>query len=111
MAKIEALGLSRSTGYHLLKTAHEKRISIRRIRQTVVDISWPNVRKRKGYTKVDAKVQKKLNKWILNHHMIVVSPNSCDTLLIRDPENPRIKTRTSKLYLQISMRELHNDLL
>jgi hypothetical protein len=111
IARIEALGLSRSTGYRLLKTAHEKRLSIRQIRQTVVDISWSNVRKRKGYTKVDANVRKKLSEWILNHHMIVASPNSCDTLLIRDPDNPRIKTRTSKLYLQISMRELHNDLL
>jgi hypothetical protein len=43
--------------------------------------------------------------------MIVASPNSSDTLLTRDPENPSVKIRTSKLYLQISMRELHNDLL
>ncbi len=108
IARIESLGLSRSTGYRLLKKADAKR---KHIRQSVINISWSNVRKRKGYTKVDANRRQKLNEWVLNHHMLVPSPNSSDTLLIRDPEDRSIKTRTSKLYLQISMRELHNDLL
>jgi hypothetical protein len=108
IARIESLGLSRSTGYLLLRKADEKR---KCICETLINMSWSNVRKRKGYTKVDANRRKKLDEWVLNHHMIVPLPNSSDTLLICDPENRTIKTQTSKLYLQISMRELHNDLL
>ena len=107
-AQIESLGLPRSTGYRLLRKAKEKR---KCICQKVVDISWSNVWKSKGYTKVNAQKQKKLNEWVLNHHMIVALPNSSDTLLIRDPANPTIKTWTSQLYVQISMQELHNNLL
>ena len=65
----------------------------------------------KGYTKVDANKQRKFKEKVLNHHMIVASPNFSDTLLIWDPGNPKIKAWTIKLYLQILMRELHNDLL
>ena len=43
--------------------------------------------------------------------MIATLPNSSDMLLSLNTENPAIKSLTSKLYLQISMQELHNNLL
>ena len=52
-----------------------------------------------------------LNEWIGNHPKMVNSPISNDTLLVPDQERPGKKIRVSKLILQISILEIHNDLI
>jgi hypothetical protein len=52
----------------------------------------------------------KLHAWVLNHPHVVDSPIARDMLLIKDPETGR-KVRTGKILLEVSVRELHNDLL
>ena len=52
-----------------------------------------------------------LNEWIGNHPQVVNSPIPNDTFLVPDPERPGKKIRVYKLLLQISIRELHNDLI
>jgi hypothetical protein len=59
---------------------------------------------------VTEEMRAKLHVWVLNHPHIVDSPIARDTLLIKDPET-RKKLRTGKILLEVSVRELHNDLL
>jgi hypothetical protein len=58
---------------------------------------------------VSVELRKKLYDWVLDHPHVVNSPITNDTIIIRDENNE--KTRVGKLLLQISIRELHNDLL
>jgi hypothetical protein len=55
-------------------------------------------------------IREKLNEWILAHPHVIPSPITNDTLLIGD-RNTGVTTRVPKLLIEISIRELHNDLL
>ena len=64
-----------------------------------------------GYSKVSSTLKKALHEWVINHPSVVASPIKKDTLKVRDPETG-LKTKVvNKLLLEISVRELHNDLL
>ena len=52
-----------------------------------------------------------MNECIINHPQLVNSPVSNYTLLVPDTELPGKKIRVSKLILQISICELHNNLI
>jgi hypothetical protein len=106
-ARIKSLGLTKTTGYRLLKNAEEKR----KVISVGTKISWSAVQKRKGYSKVSLQLRKKLHDWIIEHPHVISSPIADDTLLVPNPENPKTKVRVGKLLLQISYCELHNDLL
>ena len=108
IARIKSMGVPRSTGYRYLNIATKQRMEIR---NGTINVPWSSVEKRKGYSKVSPKLRKRLFEWINNHPHIVNSPISNDTLLVPDPEQPGNRVRVSKLLLQISIRELHNDLL
>ena len=66
---------------------------------------------RKGYSKVSRALREKLYDWILKHPEIINSPISNDTILIRNPTNANEKIRVGKLLHNISIQELHNDLM
>ena len=106
MAK--TMGLSWTTGLRLFKNAQEKRGKIKKEEE---EMSWVAVKKRKGFKKVSEELRKKLHDWFIKHPQVVASPFANDTLKIPDPEDPNQKIRAGKLLLQVSMRELHNDLL
>jgi hypothetical protein len=108
LQRIESLGLPISTGYRLFKKAEEKRKHIH-MNDEERTVSWSRVKARKGYTKVSQELRKQLYEWVLDHPHVVNSPISNDTIIIKDNNNE--KTRVGKLLLQISIRELHNDLL
>ena len=42
---------------------------------------------------------------------IIPSPIACDTILVKDPDNPMKTIRVGKLLRQVSISELHNDLV
>jgi hypothetical protein len=107
-SRIKALGLKRTSGYRLLKNMSKKRSDLHNDEYSV---SWSTVKKRKGYSKVSPQLRKKLYEWFLNHPQVIASPIASDTLLLKDPDDPTKKIRVGKLLLQISYRELHNDLL
>ena len=49
--------------------------------------------------------------FIRQHPHVVVSPNKNDTLLVQDDKDPSKKVRKTKLLLQGSVRELHDDIV
>ena len=52
-----------------------------------------------------------LYEWMGNNPQVVNSPISNDAYLVPDHKQSVEKVRVSKLYLQISIREIHNDLI
>ena len=52
-----------------------------------------------------------IQKWIIKHPSVVVSPIVKDTILVRDKLTGKKNQRVGKYLIQISIRELHNDLI
>ena len=52
-----------------------------------------------------------IQNWIIQHPSIVASPIAKDTILVRDKLTGRKDQRVGKYLIQISIRELHNDLI
>ena len=69
------------------------------------------VKKSKGWRWVTQDRKDKTCSFIWHHPHVVVSPNKNDTLLVPDDNNPSKKVRKTKLLLQGSVRELHNDIV
>jgi hypothetical protein len=105
---IEAIGIPVSTGYRLMANAEKKR---RLLSENTVDsVSWANVQSRKGYSKVSPEIRSKFLEWFMAHPYVVESPISNETVLVHNLLTGA-KERVNKLLLQISIRELHNDML
>ena len=62
-------------------------------------------------SKVTPELIENTNEWIVNHPQVVNSPMYNAILLVPDTEQPGKKTSVSKLILQISIPDLHNDLI
>ena len=73
-------------------------------------LSWSLVEARKGYTKITSAVKAALHAWVLNHPRVVNSPIANETLLVKNPATGEVE-RVSKLLGEISIREMHNDLI
>jgi hypothetical protein len=105
---IEAMGIPVSTGYRLMVNAEKKR---RRLSENIDSgVSWSNVQSRKGYSKVSPEIRSKFLKWFMNHPNVIESPITNETILVHNLATGE-KERVNKLLLQISIRELHNDML
>jgi hypothetical protein len=100
--------VSRATGYRMLNMAEKAR---EQLFSKVQGIRWSTGRSRKGYSKVTKEIQVSLRKWILEHPDVVESPIVNDTLRIWNPLSKKKDQIVPKQLLQISVRELHNDLL
>ena len=72
---------------------------------------WVSFNKRKNYQKVTPELIGHIHEWIGNYPKVVKLTISNDTLLFPDHKQPGKKVGVSKLLLQISIRELHNDLV
>jgi hypothetical protein len=101
------MGIPVSTGYRLMANAEKKR---RRLSENIDSVSWSNVQSRKGYSKVSPEVRSKFLEWFMNHPNVVESPIVNETILVKNIVTGQ-KERVNKLLLQISIRELHNDML
>jgi hypothetical protein len=105
--QIKLLGMKYSSGRRFLQNGMAKRKLLTQGDNTV---SWSRVKPRKGFTKITPEIREKLNLWILGHPHVIQSPITNDTLLIVNQETG-IMIRVPKLLIEISVRELHNDLL
>ena len=105
--QIKAIGVPISTGYRW------KYESIKKRKQPPEgkDKFWVSVKKRKNYSKVTPTLIDYLHEWIGNHPQLVNSKFSKDTLLVSDHKQPGKKIRGSKLLLQRSIIDMHNDLI
>jgi hypothetical protein len=101
------LGMNYSSGRRFLQNGKAKRQLLTQGENTV---SWSRVKQCKGFTKITLEIREKLNDWILAHPHVIQSPITNDTLLIGN-RNTGVTTRVPKLLIEISIRELHNDLL
>ena len=52
-----------------------------------------------------------VHKWIRGHPHVIESPLANDTVQVPDKMDPTKKIRTNRLLLQISIRELHNEMI
>jgi hypothetical protein len=78
--------------------------------QGVEDASWSRVKPWKGFSKITPEIHERLHQWIVDHPQVVQSPITNNTLLLLDRESG-LTIHVPKLLLEISIRELHNDLI
>ena len=103
--QIKSSGVPIYTGYIWKSESRKKMTTIRW--RLIVGISQETEK----HSKVMSELIENMNEWVFNHPQVVNSPISNDTLLVPDPDWPGNKIRVSKLLLQISIYELHNDLI
>ena len=103
-----ALGLPLSRYNRILSSAKFKRTALEEERK---DTIYSQVIKGKGWTKVDSNLMEIVHKWIRAHPHVIESPLANDTVKVPDKNDPTKKVKTNRLLLQISIRELHNDML
>ena len=111
----KALGLPRMSFQRLYKSVAEKRKSIAEETANGGMLSkesiYSQVVKSKGWRKCDQNLEKIIHDWIRRHPHVIQSPITNDTVLVPDPNDPKKKIKKHRLLLQISVRELHNDLI
>ena len=102
--------LSRSSARRLVIKASMQR---RKLTNAEKDTSWSIISQRNKYNTQQNSLNRLLFEWILNHPHIISSPIHRDTVLVKvtQPNELTIKERVGKLLLEISVRELHQDLL
>ena len=91
----------------LLEGAAARRLKLSRHEE---GLSWSSVEARKGHSRITKAVKEALHGWVLDHPRVVDSPLTNDTLLVLNEATGK-KERVGKLLLEISVRELHNDLI
>ena len=72
---------------------------------------FSQVVKSKGYNKVDQDLIDKVYSFIENHPNVIQSPIMNDYVRVKDKTDPSVIHKVPKMLLQISIRELHNDVL
>jgi galactose-1-phosphate uridylyltransferase len=103
----EALKIPLSTFYRNSDLALTRRWKM----TNLVDLeTWSSIPKRKGYTKITSDVKKALIEWIVQHENIKHSSSKKEVINVK-LDGCVDKVPMQKLYMQISFRELHADLL
>eukprot|EP00966_Prymnesium_polylepis_P330743 7386355-Prymnesium_polylepis.1 len=105
-ARARALGQCESTARRQQHAAEKKRALLSKQEH---GLAWSSVKKRKGYSKVTRKMRAALLQWVLDHPRVVESPLK-ETIKVEDPKSGE-KVPTTKLLREVSIRELHNDLI
>ena len=110
--QVKSIGLPRSTGLRLLSQSYKKRNFLENnLTSDNREVLWSSVKKRSKYSKISDDLKKRVVNWLTDHPRIIQSPLANDVLLIKNPENPKQKIPVPKLLREISIRELHNDLI
>ena len=107
---IKHYNIPKTTGYHKLNAVCTKRKIIFE-ENGEGPTKWSCVKRRENFSKITFDLRDSVIKWLHNHPHIVSSPIYNDTLMLKDSSEPNTKIRVGKLLRQVSMRELHNDLL
>ena len=101
-----ALGLPRSTGYRILKTAWTKR----QLLKTHDDATeWHTIPCRRMPTKISIDLRNEILNWIPNSDHMITSPFFNDTLKMKNDQGT--KEDVPKLLLTCSVRDIHSELL
>ena len=100
--------VSRSACKRLVNKAEQRRNDLS-VSETVS--SWSIISNRNGYNTQQSKVNKELLDWILNHHHVIRSPQETVLVKVPSPNGTKSLERVGKLLLEISVRELHQDLM
>ena len=74
--------------------------------------TWSVISHRKSYDTKQSTLYSSLLDWVLNHPHVISSPIYKDTLIVKVPtaDGGYTKERVGKLLLEISVRELHDDM-
>ena len=72
---------------------------------------FSQVVKSKGWTKFNKELEEKVNSLIENHPNVVHSPIMNNYFSVKDKDDPSVVQKLPKLLLQVSIHELHNDLI
>ena len=77
------------------------------------DTTWSIIKHRNNYSTQQSSLYRALFEWVINHPHVISSPISRDTVLVTvpNPNGEGTKERVGKLLLEISVRELHQDLI
>ena len=102
--------ISRSAGKRLINKAHKQRCILSSQEKIT---SWSIISQRHFYNTQQSNLNTCLFDWIINHPHVIPSPIARDTVLVKVPTNDGgfTKERVGKLLLEISVRELHQDLI
>ena len=75
--------------------------------------TWSIITHRKGYNTKQSSLNASLFEWVLNHPHVIASPIYKDTVIVNVPNGNGefTKERVGKLLLEISVRELHDDMM
>ena len=109
----KALGLSETTYRQAKKAVTSKRAALEGIHGALVkpSVLFSQVVKRKQWRIMCPNVKAKSHDYIRRHPNVIVSPIKGDTVTIADPSDASKKIKVPKRLRQISIRELHNDLI
>ena len=102
--------IPKRTARRLLYNAKKHRLKLTKNEK---DTTWSLLKYRNKYNTQQSILNSSLFEWIINHPHVVSSPILKDTIIVKVP-NPRgelVKERVGKLLLEISVRELHLDLI
>ena len=72
--------------------------------------TWCVLRERAQYKTMQRTLRDALVNWILSHEHVIPSSLTADTILVFNPQTQK-REPVTKLLLQISVRELHDDLI
>ena len=99
--------LSKSSCRRLIEKAGKRRTALS-VQETVS--SWSVITHRHGYDTKQSRLNVELLEWILNHHHVIRSPDQTVSIRVPLPNGTTVVQRVAKLWLEISVRELHEDL-
>ena len=107
------LGLNRRSFNRIKQKAQDKRDLLEEVADgsSQTGTLFSQVVKRKGWTKVNKELEEKVVSFIKNHPNVVQSPIMNDYVSVKDTVDPSVVQKVPKLLLQVSIRELHNDLI
>ena len=102
--------MSRSSARRLVMKASTRRCILTNSEKHT---TWSIISHRSRYNTQQNSINLKILEWILNHPHVISSPIPRDTVLVKVPQSNGqiIKERVGKLLLEISVRELHHDLM
>ena len=102
--------LSRSSARRLVIKAHHQR---KKLTSSEKNITWSIISHRHQYNTKQKSISFALFEWIINHPHVVASPILRDTVWVKvpHPNGETSKQQVGKLLIEISIRELHQDLM
>ena len=103
--------IPKRTARRLLYNAKKRRIKLTKNEKNT---TWSVIKFRNNYNTQQSILNVSLFEWIINHPHVIPSPIFEDTVLVKVPNadsSVLTKERIGKLLLEISVRDLHQDLM